>query len=231
MPTFVFDSALPPTWGVFLLPVPSVQWFNDSVLQALAEMTEPTNWRGDDLTELNTAVRYASEMLSRYQLLNFNPFPPGMIFPWGATIAPAGYLMCDGSSYVFSDYPELFAQIGYYWGGSGDNFNVPSLINRVPVGAGGDFTMGDVGGEETHTLTVTEMPSHTHADLGHSHGIPFVTSFATQEGVGVGRLLNVPLVPNSTDIGFANNQNTGGDGAHNNMQPYIAMHYIIYAGR
>jgi len=231
VPTFKPESVLPTRWGTFLLPIPSIQWFADSVLQALAEMTIRENWYSDSESQASLGVAYASEMLARYKLVGFNPFPEGMIMPFGGTVAPDGFLICDGSSYLATDYPELFAQIGYYFGGSGANFNVPSLINRVPVGSGGDFAIGESGGESSVTLTTTNMPSHSHSDIGHAHSIPLNASFITQEGVGVGRLLNIPLLTDSTGIGFANIQNTGGDGAHNNMQPFQAMLYIIYAGR
>lgn len=231
MPTFVPESVLPSRWGAFLLPIPSIQWFADSVLQALAEMTIRENWYTDSSELASLATNYASEMLARYKLTGFNPFPEGMIFPFGGAVAPEGYLLCDGTSYLAADYPELFAQIGYYFGGSGANFNVPDLINRVAVGSGGDFTLGEQAGEQSVTLDVSNMPSHSHTDLGHSHTIPLVTSFITQEGVGVGRNLTVPLVSDFTGISSANIQNTGGGGSHNNMQPFTALTYIIYAGR
>lgn len=231
MTTFVFESASPPTWGAFLIPVPLVSWFNDSVLQALSEMTIRENWRGDDTDQLKIALGYASEMLARYQLLNFNPFPVGMIVPFGGAIAPAGYLLCDGASYTVEDYPELFAQIGYYWGGSDDDFNVPNLINRNVVGAGGDFDFGTTGGEQSVTLEVGQIPAHSHSDNGHSHSIPLITSVPTQEGVGISRNITVPILTDSTGIGYADISETGGDGEHNNMPPYLATIYIIYAGR
>lgn len=231
MPTFAYGDTAPTTGGVFLLPIPFVSWFSDSVISALVEMTIESNWIGDDQDKINDALSYASQMIAELKILSFNPFPIGMIFPFGGSVAPAGYLLCDGSSYLVADYPELFAQIGYYFGGSDDNFSVPNLINRVPVGSGGDFTLGESGGEQSVTLTTTDMPSHSHSDIGHTHSIPLNASFITQEGVGVGRLLNIPLLTDSTGIGFANIQNTGGDGAHNNMQPFQALLYIIYAGR
>lgn len=231
MPIFRFESAIPTVGSTFLLPIPAVQWFADSVLQALAEMTIRENWYGDDDAQRTKAIQYASEMLANYTLLGFNPFPVGMVFPFGGTVAPAGYLICDGSTLLTADYPELFAQIGYYFGGADDEFILPNLVNRVPVGIGDSFDIGDTGGEQNVTLSVAEMPSHSHSDFGHTHSIPLITGFPTQEGIGVNRNLTVPLLSDSTGIGFANLDNTGGDGEHNNMQPFQALLYIIYAGR
>lgn len=201
------------------------------MLSALAEMTIGENWRTDEPAERQAALRYSSEMIARYQLLNFNPFPVGMITPFGGVVAPAGYLLCDGGVYSATDYPELFAQIGYYFGGSGDAFYVPDLINRVVVGAGGAYTIADVGGEGEVTLTTSTMPSHSHTDIGHSHTIPTTLTLPAQAGVGFGGLTAVPIVPSFTGTSSANLLDTGGGGAHNNMQPFQAITYIIYAGR
>ncbi len=231
MPTFTAGEDTPTTWGVFLLPVPFVAWFNDSVLSALAQLSIPGNWAEADETILKQALQYANEMQARFKLLNFNPFPVGMIFPFGGDAQPAGYLLCDGSLYSGTDYPELFAQLGYRFGGSGSDFNVPNLLNRVVVGSGDTYTLADVGGEATVTLSTAEMPSHSHADAGHTHTVATVVGLPAQAGVGFSANQTIPIIPSNTGIGFANLTNTGGSGAHENMQPFQAITYIIYAGR
>lgn len=231
MPTFVFEESVASSGGTFLLPVPNLQWFCDSVMSALQEMTDPNNWRGDDEAYRQYALSEAAKMLSYYKLLNFNPFPPGMIVPFGGAVAPEGYLLCDGTSYVTTDYPELFAQIGYYYGGSGGDFNVPDLLNRTVVGSGDAYALADIGGASTVTLTTAEMPSHSHADIGHTHTVATVVGLPAQAGVGFSANQTIPLIPSNTGVGFANLQNTGGDGAHENMPPFMALTQIIYAGR
>jgi len=125
----------------------------------------------------------------------------------------------------------LFSVIGYNFGGSGADFNVPSLYNRVVVGGGDIYATGDTGGEAEVFLDVASMPSHSHSDAGHTHSIPLVVGLPAQAGVGFSANQTVPVVTASTGIGFANITSTGGDGAHNNLQPYQAIPYIIYAGR
>lgn len=244
MPTFETGSALPTRWGTFLLPIPSITWFADSVTQALSEMLIAENWYTDDEAQRALAVQYASEMMSKFKLTGFNPFPEGMIFPFGATTAPDGYLLCDGASYATIDYPELFAQIGYYFGGSGSNFNVPNLLNRTVVGSGDAYAIADTGGQSTVTLDVTEIPSHNHAasaptvnDFGHTH--TEVTAIPTAILIGVGApapsaLPSVGVTGLSTTgitVNAPTIDNTGGGAAHENMPPFQAITYIIYAGR
>lgn len=231
MPTFAFENSAASNSAILLLDIPQLNWFKDSVLQALAEMTIPDNWDGTDEDYRTYAVNQASRMLATYKMLNFNPFPVGIIVPFAGDVAPSGYLLCDGSLQSETNYPELFAVIGYSYGGSGGNFNIPNLTNRVAVGSGGDFAYTSNGGAQTVTLDVSQMPSHSHTDIGHNHTIPTTLTLPAQAGVGFGGLTAVPIIPSFTGTSSANLLNTGGDGSHENMPPFLAVPYIIYAGR
>lgn len=95
--------------------------------------------------------------------------PSGTLIDFAGTSAPPGFLVCDGSSYSTTTYATLFAAIGYTWGGSGGNFNVPNLQRSVTMGAGGTGTsvignaVGNTYAGETTTLTdPSQLPSHTH---------------------------------------------------------------------
>jgi len=101
--------------------------------------------------------------------------PTGAVIDFAGATAPAGWLMCDGSSYATVTFPALFAAISYTFGGSGANFNVPDLRGQVSVGAGtGTYTgatnrvLAASGGEELHTLVTAEMVNHTHG-VAHTH--------------------------------------------------------------
>ena len=188
--------------------------------------------------------------------------PPGIISQYAGSTAPSGYLMCDGQSLTTAAYPALFQAIGYQYGGSGANFNVPNLQNRVPVGKGTETefdTLGETGGAKTHTLTTNEMPSHLHATDAHAHTFSGTTStngshshttasraygyeIFNWEGYGVGSRSsgqNIVYPPTNsagdhthtysgtTSNASPNTQNTGGGLAHNNLQPYIVLNYII----
>lgn len=231
MTTFATGSGVGDTNATLLISFPAVDWFKRCIMNALDQMTYDFNWTENGDVGISFAVEAAEQMLQSYIFMDFNPIPVGLIHPYASSVVPDGYLLCDGGLYATVDFPELFSVVGYSFGGSGANFAVPNLVDRTVIGSSGTFAFGDSGGEITHTLDVSEIPSHSHADSGHTHSIPLVTSLPAQAGVGFAGDVTVPVVTSNTGIGFANIGNTGGDGAHNNMQPYMTLTYLIYAGR
>ena len=198
---------------------------------AIDEMTDPLNWFENGDVGVSFATEESIRILETYIFMGFNPIPVGLIHPYISATIPPGYLLCDGASYDPADYPELFAVIGYSFGGSGSSFLLPDLRTRAVIGSNSTFPFASVGGATEETLDVSQIPAHTHTDLGHAHSIPLVTSLPAQAGVGFAGNVTVPVITTTTGISSANNQNTGGDGAHNNMPPYMALVYMIYAGR
>lgn len=133
---------------------------------------------------------------------------------------PTMWLDCDGASLLRTDYPDLFNVIGTTYGAAdGTHFNLPDLRGRsiVDVGTGSGLSarvLGDSFGEETHTLSQAEMPSHSHT-------------------TGNSLLLGTSVPPPFDALGPnpfpAVTGNTGGSGAHNNMQPSLAFNVYIVA--
>lgn len=147
--------------------------------------------------------------------------PIGAIVPFGGWDAPTGWLICNGTLLNKTAYPELFNAIGYSFGGEegGSTFGLPDLRGRVPVGEkdnDSDFDgMGVTGGEKTHTLTINEMPSH-------NHGIKFDSNGAWGSGL--------PHIQDGSETTTNYSMtNSGGGQAHNNLQPYQVVCYIIKA--
>jgi microcystin-dependent protein len=97
--------------------------------------------------------------------------PVGAGALWFTAAAPPNWLLCQGQSLATATYPALFAVIGYTFGGSGANFNLPPALNRFPIGAGSN-ALGATGGAATAALATANLPSHTHSisDPGHTHG-------------------------------------------------------------
>ena len=146
----------------------------------------------------------------------------GFIYPLAGSVIPEGFLLCDGAEYGRTEFPELFAAIGTIYGnGNGSTtFNVPNLQTRVPVGAGEGYGLGAVGGEATHTLTVDEMPSHTHDVKRYTSG-----------GELTGNALDTAVNITGTIDNVYGAMATGGSQPHNNMPPYTVVNYIIATGK
>lgn len=146
----------------------------------------------------------------------------GFIYPFAGNKAPDGFLLCNGSSYSRTSYPELFAAIGTTYGaGDGSTtFNVPNYAGRVLVGAGSGYVLGATGGEEKHTLTIGEMPYHRHD-----------TSPVVPAGATAGDVAGPEWNLTGVDWGKPSTDYAGGDQPHNNMQPYAVANYIIATGK
>jgi len=176
--------------------------------------------------------------------------PVGKIDMFAGSSAPSGWFICDGSAISRLDYPELYAVIGTTYG-AGDGsltFNLPDLQGRVPVGVSSSYALASTGGSTTVKLTDAQM--------AHGHGFtqPTVNGGSHRHTV-VNQNQTTYLVPGGSYYGLISNSSgnyTGYDGghshtvkngavsnlsgasstrtAHDNMQPYIAINYIIYAG-
>ena len=149
--------------------------------------------------------------------------PIGGIIAFASDTIPNGWLLCDGRAVSRTEYSELFKAIGTKHGsGNGSTtFNLPNPKGRTLVGKDStdtDFNeLGKTSGEKTHTLTVDEMPSHTHELIVDKQ----------QGGVNAALQPTWGTAYSSTDSGSISN--TGGDQPHNNLQPYLVTNFIIKA--
>jgi microcystin-dependent protein len=205
----IIVSPVGPSFSILRFSVPSVH-----IGHTLAPADWGKNWSFSTPASLTGYVNVTDVAMRQLSAI-----PVGTISQYAGAAAPAGYVFANGQPLSTTTYAALFAAIGYTYGGSGATFNVPNLSGRVPVGIDStqtEFnTRGKIGGAKTHTLTTAEMPSHTH-----SYNNTFNASnavFNVAGGTGM-------------DNRFTNLETsgaTGGGGAHNNLQPYIALNYII----
>lgn len=177
---------------------------------------------------------------------------PGIIDWTASANVPNGWLKCYGQAISRTTYARLFAEIGTVHGaGDGSTtFNVPDLRGRVAVGldnmGGSDAgrlsasnTLGGSGGAETHTLSAAEIPAHTHP-IDHNHGSANIQAAGSDVWIGgiagdAGTLGGSGIATGGTYVLSADlpnytgnsGNNTGGGGAHNNLQPYLLLNALI----
>lgn len=160
-----------------------------------------------------------------------NAFIAGDLKPAAYSSAPTGWLTCDGSAVSRTTYSGLYTAIGTLYGaGDGSTtFNVPDLRGRVAVGADGSAnrlsandTLGNSGGEEAHTLSIAEMPSHDHkwGDDINGIGRNLVIWGTSGANIAAGSTYTMEIAVGGTSA-------TGGGGSHNNMQPYQIVNWFI----
>src|SRR5947207_6893853 len=143
--------------------------------------------------------------------------------------APKGWALCNGQLLPINQNQALFSLLGTTYGGDGRvNFALPNLQGNVPIHVGNGHTLGERGGEQAHTLSIAELPTHTHVASGTS-----TSTDPNGTNIPTGNLLaSVPgeiyaaagslVAMGATTIG-----NTGGSQAHLNMQPFLTLSFCI----
>jgi microcystin-dependent protein len=141
------------------------------------------------------------------------------------SFAPKGWALCNGQLLPINQNQPLFSLLGTTYGGDGRvNFALPDLRARVPVHEGSGHTLGERGGEQAHTLSIAELPTHTHVASGSSTngGTPVPTANVLGQALNAYRAAD-----NLTTINAGTITNTGGSQAHLNMQPFLTLSFCI----
>lgn len=195
------------------LRLPDDLQFIANVSGALLELADPDSWTAYGSMTPDQAAALAMEMIEEY----WNSNMIGQIVAYVTVNPPASTLPCDGSIYNASDYPELWIELDPAFYVSSTTFKTPDLRGVVLLGtgtaAGHTYTVGETGGEYEHTLTAAEMPAHTH---GESISVPTIINGGLEAPASA-------ATPGTGVTGSA-----GGGGAHNNVQPFMAVRYGIY---
>jgi microcystin-dependent protein len=153
----------------------------------------------------------------------------GEIRIFAGNFAPAGWMFCEGQLLPISENETLFQLIGTTYGGDGQStFALPDLRGRLPLHFGGGFTLAETGGAEEITLTVQQIPAHSHAFLATNN--PATGLDPANQSLGITQSASItaygtdaPLVA----LNPASISSTGGSQPHSNFQPYLCVDFII----
>ena len=157
----------------------------------------------------------AEPFLSEIRIMSFD-FPP------------KGWALCDGQLLPINQNQALFSLLGTTYGGDGRvNFALPDLRSRVPIHMGSGHTLGEKGGEQAHTLSIAELPTHTHVvnatSIPATANLPANTLLPAQSTAAslYGAASNLQaMAPNAI-------ANVGGSQSHLNMQPFLVLNFCI----
>jgi microcystin-dependent protein len=155
----------------------------------------------------------AEPFLSEIRIMSFG-FPP------------KGWALCDGQLLPINQNQALFSLLGTTFGGDGRvNFGLPDLRSRTPIHVGSGHTLGERGGEQAHTLSIAEIPTHTHVLNGSSSAGTLIIAGGNLAGSSPSQMYNGPTNLAAMSPGAISS--VGGSQAHLNMQPFLVLNFSI----
>src|SRR5437867_3430034 len=142
------------------------------------------------------------------------------------SFAPKGWALCNGQLLPINQNQALFPLLGTTYGGDGRvNFALPDLQSRTPIHMGDGHTLGERGGEQGHTLSIAEVPTHTHTAQGTSNNGTLIIPTGNLLAGSATQLYTTPQ--NLSALNPATISNVGGSQAHLNMQPFLVLTFCI----
>jgi microcystin-dependent protein len=155
----------------------------------------------------------ADPFLSEIRIMSF-------VFP------PKGWALCNGQLLPINQNQALFSLLGTTFGGDGQvNFALPDYRGRIPIHVGSSHTLGERGGEQSHTLSISEIPTHVHFAQASTNTGSSQDGAGNVLGVVPGRLYSD--FANVTTLSPSTITSIGGSQAHLNMQPFLTLSFCI----
>jgi microcystin-dependent protein len=149
----------------------------------------------------------------------------GEIRVFSFNFAPRGWALCNGQLLPINQNQALFSILGTTYGGDGrTTFALPNLQGRTPIHFGGGFVLGQNGGEESHTLSLSEMPTHTHGGLGSGNAADQQTPAGSVWAVTPSNAYSSNL---NGSMSAAAVGPVGGSQPHQNLSPYSVLNFCI----
>ena len=160
----------------------------------------------------------AEPFLSEIRIMSFN-------------FAPKGWAFCNGQLLPINQNQALFSLLGTTYGGDGRvNFALPNLQGRVPIHMGSGHTLGERGGEQAHTLSISEIPTHVHLAQANANAaaVDITNVWTASTVLSKSKGSNMYVAPQSlVAMNPGEIANVGGSQAHQNMQPYLVLNFSI----
>lgn len=255
---FMTGDTIPSSFRCKVIRIPDDLAFLDALNGALLELTYPSNFEqeGNTLTPQEMADVF-SDAYDEYTTEKCMEIPIGSTMLWWNATPPEKWLECDNTAYITTDYPELFALLGYTFGGGGSVFNVPNMHSFSPMGVGGFIGLGATAGNTTAAIGQTHLPNvalpvtdpghiHTLTDPGHAHdeqvgstpaylgtggtgrtGFSAVVTSSLTRVVTDAKVTGATVASHATGVTVA----TGGSGTGLPIvHPVRGCYFIIYAG-
>lgn len=195
------------------------------ILGVLEALKDRRTWAGTE-AEIDSALETVDAIIENFVTLDCETIGGGAmpyigeIRTFGFVTPPEGWLRCDGQLLEKSVYPDLYAKVLDYFGeDTATHFYIPNMQGRFPIASldGTPYPLGDIGGAASVTLTIDEIPSHSHTGVVSPNN-----PVANRAVVASGGVQTVRTAGTS--------DNTGGGQGHENRPPYIALMFAIYAG-
>jgi len=206
---------MPPDSNCRRLFVPNDALMIAAILGQILELTEAHNWEQTSGISVADTIQIWADI--------YLEFSQGIFCMIGSIVAilndstPDHMLLCDGSNFAKADYPELYDVLPAVLIVDPATGSVPDLRETFVLAAGVTISEHDTGGSDDHTLTIAELPAHTHTYDKEIYNID-IESVGIPDPTGVG----IPPIPTQTSA-------TGSGDAHNNMPPYYALKYAVVA--
>ena len=181
-----------------------------------------TDYRGEQIPQADIETIHDLVDQASFEVMNpIMTIPVGATMTWHLPTPPDRWLFCNGDYALKADYPELWALWGETFGGAlTDFFALLDMRDKSPMGQSASLALNATSGAMTHTLTTSEIPSHTHAAANGGNYMVNGGTGAKTHQPAAGALANYQALTAPT----------GGGTAHNNLHPVRGVNWIVYAG-
>mgnify|MGYP000405387397 CR=1 FL=1 len=212
---YITPNSIPTTVYCGRLLIPDDIYILAAVKGAIFELTKSENW---EQVGAKTPDEMATEMSKMYDILmEGSHCMIGSLIHYATSLPPTGVLACDGAVYNRVDYPILYDAILPILQIDADTFNVPNIQDAFMLASGANHDVFTNGGDETVTLSIDQLPSHSH-----SYNVPTTNIDVESVGVPDPTGAGIPMLPAVTG-------NTGNNQAHENMPPFVTFAVGIVA--